>query len=330
MMPSEKKYIPGFDWFKIVGCVLVVAFHVGYFRYFATGFNSPHKIIYAVIPVFFIISGYLCGRNYSRERTVRQAIRYGIPYFVIEFGVVIVRFILIYIRTGRFSPFLFLVHILSCFIVSDSVYGWTLQLWFILMLVYALMINAFVPPGKRRYLIAVFVLLRMLLVLGDKSISQFFEQVLSAFPMIGQAFRVEKLAADMLKALDRFLTGVLFTTIGFEIVSWPARPGFYLLPALPFALFEAFVCRLNIASTLLAVALFFWVRQLPGQFLYPYHAQISVFSVIMFFSHMLEIRILRLFIDGKAVRFLLVIIINLVLTAVYGNVRRMKREAPSL
>ncbi len=95
-------------------------------------------------------------------------------------------------------------------------------------------------------------------------------------------------------------------------------------------MFEFFVCPLNITSVLLSVALFFWVRQLPGQFLYPYHRQISIFSVLVYFLHMFELWLFRFITDSTVVSFLLVIILNLVLTAVVVNVRRMTREALAL
>lgn len=309
---QAEKFIPGFDWFRIVGCILVAATHYGFFRYFYDNYNSLYLILSEGVPVFFIISGYLCGREFSRQRAIKHAVRYGIIYFVLEISIQILYFARLSLQTGEIHLLDFLANVVRCFVLETSKMNLLRQLWFLHALICSLVLNAFMTPRTRRFVLAAVFILRIALAqIGDERITLFYEHILAALPLRWHIIHAEELT----KTLGRFLTGFLFTTIGFDIKTWHVKVAHLLLLSLPFAVFEAFVYPLNLTVVFLSIALFFWLKQLQGQFLYPYHTQISLFSVLMYFLHMAEKKIFSFFTDSAILSFLLVILVNLMLTA---------------
>ena len=309
---SEKNYIPGFDLFRIVGCILVVATHHRFFRYYYDNMNTAYKLLSEGIPVFFIISGYLSGRCFSRQRVFRQIIRYAIPYFFVEFTMQVVFFSKLFIETGENHLLGFAANILRCFVIDNDQIGITGQLWFILALLYAFFLNAWMTGRARKAVIFSVIILRTILaVLGEKNLIDWSAKLLEFIPLAGHVFRDE----EIVRILNRFLAGLLFTTIGFDIGTWKVKPVYILLVGLIFCVLEICIYYLNIAVVFLSVALFYGIKALLGQSFIPIHLEISLFSVMMYFLHMVEKHAFYRFgVKYSLVSFLLVIVTNMLLT----------------
>ena len=322
MSISKENYIPGFDWFRIVGSVLVVAAHQQFFVYFYNHINTIYNVLSAGVPVFFIISGYLCGRDYSKKSILKQALRYGIPYLLIEFGMEIYYFSKLSLITGENHFLGFMANIMRCFIIDNNEMGLTGAMWFILALVYALLLNAIMTPGTRKIVIVAVILFQAVLVfLGETTVTLWFEQLLDSLPLLGYIIHAEEVHS----VLNHFLTGVLFTTVGLDLRNWKIKPIVFLFAGFFIGFFEVTVCYLNLAVVFLSVALFYGVKRIPGQFLRPYHLEISTFSVSMYFLHMAEKRVFFLCgLDDAVIGFLFIIFTNLLITLVVSKVIRKR------
>ncbi len=308
---KKSNYIPGFDWVRIVGSILVVLTHHGLFAYIEESYHALYMLLSGVVPIFFIMSGYLSGRHFSRRRILKQVIKYGAVYMFIETGIVLYMHLCDRVTFGWFSWVGFIVYSLKCLI---KFHPWTHQLWFIPALLYSMIINAFLKGKGRKIAIAVSALLMVFytLVGGDYWIS-LYEGILGHLPLFGMVFK----ANEIHQIIWFFIFGFLFTTIGFELPNMDLKPVRLLAIAGPLALFELLVKYLGAARILLSVALFCGVKKLPGKFLYKYHTEISVFSGTMFFMHTLEQRFIWAFIsDNRAVSILLIISTHLLLAAV--------------
>lgn len=303
-----------------MGCIIVAASHYGFFQFFTENYRTLFRGLSGVVPVFFIISGYLCGREFSVKRVLRQAYKYGVVYLIIEIGMEIIYFTKIFFKTGEIHFPGFIANVLRCFVMDNNEMGWTGQLWFLLVLTYSLILNAFFPPKSRRAVIAAVLSLRVALALFEgEAVTAFFELLLKTVPLVGRVIHVE----ETNWILVNFLTGLLFTTIGFDIKTWRVRPISFFLIALPFSVFGVLTHHPGIVAAFLSIAHFYWIKQLPGRFLRPYHAQISLFSVLMYFLHMLEKQIFGIFTDNALLSFVLVIILNLLLTALITGIKRI-------
>ena len=324
MILSKEKYIPGFDWFRIIGSILVAAAHQGFFVLYYEQFPRAYRVLSTGVPVFFIMSGYLSGREYSVERLIRQILRYGIPYLVIEFTMEVVHFSKLYFETGEAHYLGFLANLARCFVLDNNELGFTGPLWFILALVYALLLNALVAPKYRKILIvSLLTLCTIVTFIGEETVLAGAAHVLELFPLLGRVFHAEELP----RILNRFLTGALFTTIGFDIASWKLKPICYFIIGVLFGIFEISVCYLNLAVVFLSIALFFGIRALPGQVLRPFHMDISLFSVLMFFLHILEGQMIYQYCTENAqLCFLLILAINLLLAVLITSIIRIRQS----
>jgi len=326
MSIAKGNYIPGFDWFRIIGSILVVATHLSFFRYFLDNMNTAYKVLSEGIPVFFIISGYLAGRQFSKKRIFGQIIRYGIPYLVIVSGVQVLSFIRVYMKTGEAHFQDLITNILCCFMTVHT--GYIVALWFIRVLIFAFLLNIWMTPNIRKIAIILLIVLRTIFVfLGADTMTAESTGLLERFSLWGRVLEAE----DVYRGLNHFLTGLLFTTVGFDITTWKAKPIHMLIVGLLFAMFEVFVCYLNIAVVFLSIALFYGIKELPGQFLRPFHMEISLFSVFMYFLHMFEKgAFYRCGVKNRVISFALIIITNALLTFLTAYVIKNRGKRVSI
>ena len=307
----ESSYIPGFDWVRIIGSILVAVTHCGVFMYFYNNTSQFYQLFSLLIPVFFIMSGYLRERSFSRQAVYSQVLKYGAIYLAVNSLAVIYTHINALARFGEFSWTGLIVNLFKGFVCrSDDAY----QLWFIPALLYPMLLNAFLDKKGRRIVIVISAALIIAKeIIGNDVLEEEIGNVLSSLPIIGKIFYAQELS----RMWRHLLAGSLYTTIGFEIDSWRLKPLALILSAIPVAFLEFHTGHIVISPFLLSIALFLIVKKLPGHFMYPYHAAISLFSGMLYFLHRFEYIFIRGFItDSISLTILLIIAFNLVVTIV--------------
>lgn len=74
---------------------------------------------------------------------------------------------------------------------------------------------------------------------------------------------------------------------------------------------------------------FYWLKGLPGRFLYPYHFEISVFAGSLYFLHLIvKLMLDHLFPGHTLIKILCTIVFCLFLTLVVSYLSRRKKAAP--
>ena len=321
---KEAQFIPGFDWLRIFGSILVVVTHYAVFHQVYVDHPLVYRMLSFVVPAFFIMSGYLCSVGFSRKRVFKQVIKYGSIYLAISFLLVLYgRIMVCVVDGGQFKVHRLILNFLKCFVHRNQLSG---QLWFILALLYPMLLNAFLDGKARRIVIAIGAVFFILNEsAGFDAITGVCTRLTASFPRITKVFTASELAY----VWSRLWTGLLFTTIGFDIGSWRIKPVYLLLAAVPFAALDLWVHYTGITAILLSIAFFYWLKGLPGRFLYPYHFEISVFAGLMYFLHMIEKLMLDYFVPENAlVKILYTIGFNLAITIVVSYLSRRKKAAP--
>lgn len=317
----ESGYIPGFDWVRIIGSILVAMTHCGVFMYFYNNTSQLYQLFSILIPVFFIMSGYLRKRSFSRKAVYSQVLKYGTIYLAINSLAVIYSHINAFVHFGEFSWTGLIVNILKGFVCRcEDAY----QLWFIPALLYPMLLNAFLDKKGRRIVIvisAAFIIATE--IIGNDVLEGEIERILSFLPLIGKIFY----AHELLGMWRHLLIGTLYTTIGFDIDSWRLKPLPLILSAIPVAFLEFHTGHIVISPFLLSLTLFLVVKKLPGHFMYPYHAEISLFSGMMYFLHIFEYIFIKRFITNSIpLTVLLIIVFNLVVTIVVFHFINIGKE----
>jgi hypothetical protein len=321
---KEAQFIPGFDWLRIIGSILVVVTHYAVFNQVYVDHPLVYRMLSFMIPAFFIMSGYLGSVGFSRKRVFKQVIKYGAIYLAISFLLVLYgRIMVCVVDGGQFKVHRLVINFLKCFVYHNPL---SMHLWFIPALLYPMILNAFLDGKARRIVIAIGAAVVILNEsAGLDTITGFFTRVTADFPLVTKMFT----ASELTSLWRRLWTGLLFTTIGFDIGTWRIKPVFILLAAVPFAALDLWVHYTGITAILLSIAFFYWLKGLPGRFLYPYHFEISVFAGLMYFLHMIEKLLLDYSVPGNTlVKILYTIGINLVITLVISCLYRRKKAAP--
>lgn len=319
---KESQYIPGFDWVRIFGSILVVAAHLPFPHRLAAASPSASRVFSFLIPVFFIMSGFLSSRGFSKERVFRKVLKYGAIYLAIQFFLVFYTHTAEVFRCGQFSTSRLGIDLLKSFIFRHQ---YARQLWFIPALLYPTLLNAYLNSRKRRILIAVTTILLILTELvGTNRFLQFYEALRATAPWLGSMFE----AWELYHIHSHALIGLLFTTIGFDIDTWRVKPGYLLAAAIPMAVFELSVQYLGVASILLSTALFCLIKSLPGRFMFPYHTEISVFAGTMYFLHLFVIILLqKSAVMDPTTNIVIVISFSILITlSVSPLIQKMKRD----
>lgn len=307
---------------RIFGSILVVIAHFKVFDPGIAAHPQAYRMLRVLVPAFFIMSGFLCARSFSKERVFRQVIRYGAIYLAIQFFLVFWVHASTYMKSGTLSGLG--VDLLKALVHRHE---YARQLWFIPALLYPMLLNAFLDSSlKRRIVIgvaAVFFLFTQ--TVGWEPIVQFFETRAASDPSTARFFT----PVDLYLLLLFYSMGLLFTTIGFDISTWKIRPVHLLVAAVPVVLLEVFVRYIGLTPILLSILCFEGIKRLPGAWMYPYHFEISVFSGAMYFLHFFGIILIQKYITLNVfVGVLLVTAANILITlAASYFVRRRKERA---
>ena len=321
---KESQFIPGFDWMRIFGSILVVLTHYGVFDNNLAGIPPLFMMLFFTVLTFFIMSGYLASAGFSKERVFKQVIKYGSIYLAISFLLVLYgRIMVCVVDGGQFKVHRLIINFLKCFVYRHPL---SRQLWFIPALLYPMILNAFLNGKTRRIVIAIGAAVVILNEsVGIDGITGPFTRLTASFPLVTKVFTASELAY----AWRRFWTGLLFTTIGFDIGTWRIKPVYLLLAAVPFAALDLWVHYTGVTAILLSIVFFYWLKGLPGRFLYPYHFEISVFAASLFFLHMIvKLMLDHLFSGNTLVKILCTIGFSLFITIVVSFLSRRKKAAP--
>lgn len=307
---TRKNYIPGFDWVRLIGSTLVMASHCGAFQYYSDHYPVLVSILSTFVPVFFLMSGYLSGRRFSKERIKKQVIKYGSIYMLVEIAVHLHVYFEAFLKTGHFDFAHFALRILKR-LVYRSVYSG--HLWFMPVLLYSLIINAFLNSKKRRALIAVSLVLLILIRVDDgKVLLAACEKLRSVSPLLeGESYN-----NSLLSIVQDYLTGLIYTTTGFELVNRRIKATHLLLLLLPSVLFDLTVKYTGVSTLLLSILIFLLVKKLPGSFLFPYHTENSIYAGVTYFLHIVEKSMINHVSNSIFLNILAITAFNLLITAI--------------
>lgn len=307
---------------RLIGSTLVVLAHLHVFgRAYAVS-PTLYRMLGVIVPTFFIMSGYLRKRHFSKERIFKQVIKYGAIYLAVDYCIVLYMHVLEWVDSGQFSITGVAAQMLKGLVCCHS---HALQLWFIPALLYPMILNAFLGDRARKIVIDIAAALFIATsTIGDDRLLHWFNELAGSYPAVGKLIS----GPLLVRRWRHLVTGLLYTTIGFDIDTWKVKPAWLFLAAVPFIVIESLTCYLGVAVILLSILFFYLVKRLPGQFLYPYHLEISLFSCLMYFLHIIEKDLFGLMTDSIPLLFFLIFGFNLAVTwAVSSFIRRKRQEA---
>lgn len=260
-VPRREDYIPGFDWVRLVGSIVVVMSHCGYYDLIKFNAASLYLLLNNVVPVFFLMAGYLIAEKLGDRHYVAGYIKkYALLYLALN----LLRIALYagnHLLIGHDFDLSKVLHALAVLPFNSTM---LVPLWFIPALVWGVLVNA----------------------------------LLYRRPKLLQLVCVLCLAVLLAHALAGYTTayypgrniakGILYVRLGVlrREKKTPLLP--LILIAAALTVFELLVTYLDLAVIALSLVAFEFILRIKGQFLRPYHRQISVFSILTYFLHPLE------------------------------------------
>lgn len=320
---NQNSYIPGFDWVKLLGSMLIVLSH--FYLYGIAGELLSTQVIGImgeVVPVFFMISGYLMyvsvtSRTQPYRYLLRYILKYGLVYFVLSFFSVAAVYLRIYFDMNRFFLKSFLVDL--CTLPFHPPF--MTQLWFIPPLLFGLLVN--VPVWRKGWekpflwiLIPYTLLVIFFSIYGSHLLPiPFFYRFIQwkSFPEF--SYFHMRLARGVLYVYIGMLAAKhrsFFDSLNLSQILLPAST----VPALELTFIKAFgttnLSNLGLTATavLWSTILFLAVLRIKNQCLRRLHPFITVFSGLSYFFHILEANILRPWITDGLLMFVVVSILN--------------------
>ena len=277
----REDYIPGFDWVRLIGSILVVASHCGIFDFFKTSVYPVYLLLNGVVPAFFLMAGYLiAGKLGDRGYVLRYVRKYALLYLASS----LLR-ILLHVFSGLFLRDNFsLRELLTALALLPFKNVYVSALWFMPALIYGVLVNALLRdrPGL---LNAVCVLCAAVIV---------------AHALSGR-LNVQYPVRNIAKGILYLRLGVLRREKPLPL--WPIAAALAVL-----APFELLVRYLDLGVIALSLLVFEGILRLKGGFLRPWRLQIAVFSMLNYFLHPLAQVFLAHFTDFGAGGVLLTIL----------------------
>lgn len=321
----KEAFIPGFDWVRIFGSIIIAMIHYGFFSGFHDSHTDAYRMLGVLVPTFFLMSGHLRSRDSSKEKVIKQVLKYGILYLIVDYiGVFLIQFD-DYQRCGQFDFTGLFINFLKGFVCNN---WYMYHLWFIPALLYPLLLNAFLNHKSRRVVIAIAAVLWILIeVIGQGCILSMIQRFYMAFPLLNKVFFV----SETLSVIRMYVTGFLFTTLGFEICDMKVKLIYPIIAVIILLPLELYAGIIGLAFILLSVLFFLLIKKLPGMFLLPYHSEIYLFSCIMYFFHPLGGRLISAYITTDKLGILIIFtVFSLTVTAAYAYLIRKKTRKPSV
>ncbi|MBQ9083223.1 MAG: acyltransferase [Clostridia bacterium] len=334
---EQKSYIPGFDWLRLVGCTLVVMAHCGMGAFFQNIIPTwLYGLFCEVVPVFFIISGYLMYRSITtKAKPVRYIMsylwKYGGLFVVLNVIAMLIGYIEIYVKTGEWMIRSFFIHVLILPFYEAPMY----QLWFIPALLVGIIVNAFfVLKRKERLGQALILLYTAIIMLW----------CLYGWHITGIPLYEAITSWEHFHLIDYFLTrsarGILYVAMGMwsarhdeQICKLPLQK--LLWPALLITVVDtAVVARwgdpqrvgMTLSVSIWSFILFIGIRRLKGADLQPYHAAITIYSGTMYFLHVFQQKFFMRWTSNNVLIFLGVLLTNALLTWWLTNQMKKRKK----
>ena len=284
----QENYIPGFDWVRLFGSILVVVSHCGFFDFFKSSFYSVYLLFNGIVPVFFLMAGYLIAERLGDRGYVLGYLK---KYALLYLGASMLR-ILPHAASGLFLRGDFsLRELLTVLALLPFKNVYVSAFWFLPALIYGVAVNALLRsrPGA---LNAVCVLCAAVMV---------------AHALSG-CLTVQYPARNIAKGIVYLRLGILRRERRLPL--WPVAAALAVLGP-----FELLVRYLDLAVIALSLLTFEGVLRLKGGFLHPRHLQISIFSMLNYFLHPFWQVLLGYFTDlGKVPVLLIILAVNTLLT----------------
>ena len=319
-------YIAGFDWVKLLGSMLIVAFHT-----WLGAFVIYKKLVvylFGIVLLFFMISGYLMFCSMKRKQKpivymLSYVIKYSLIYILMYLIYYLPKYIGWYIETGIFMWKDLLFVIASSLVKYNALF----QLWFIPPLLCSIVIVSVVfhYNKEKQFLFGLIPLTVCSICLT--TYSDIFRQI----PLLETFYEIN-VSNYILQFLSKIVArGVLFVFAGMWIAKYRERfekwnYKKWILPAVIFSFIEEFVLISKIENTdwidinflviFWTILAFYGILHIRGTSLLKYHKMITIFSGIMYFLHVWEADILiyRIGMSHGFTVFLLITVINIFFT----------------
>lgn len=324
---KEKDYIPGFDWIKLIGSVLIAHYHICGLGFFGDLLPVQFNAVFSeTVPLFFMISGYLMHRALVRKKQpvrhlIHYIMKYGVIYFVMCFLGNSIVYIKVLLQTGEFLWKSLLVDT----VLSPLQMPYIAPLWFLPPLLIGIYINSLLflhhkerSGGKYIFIYTSFVI-----------VCNIYGGNIAHWPMIDRIVSW-KYFGYISFFFSRAARGLVYVYIGMytslyrdrctKQAAWKLLLLGILLAALEIPLMMQYgsdnfgTLAFNFSTIILGVVMLMLILRMKGHFLAPYHKHISLFSVLTFLLHSLQAHSLKDCVPNSLVRFFAVIAMNALLT----------------
>lgn len=279
-----------------------------------------------LVPLFFMISGYLMCRKISRRENPMAYVKsYLMKYLLIYYAVLCIAGLYNYL--GYFSQSgVFMWKSLIVEIVLDpwynSING---QLWFIPPLLLGIFVCSFCYVHHKEKALGVAIAAVTAIFIPIFAYSDTISLLLGT-----EAFYQNKSVLDIMGFISRMLCGVLYTYLGMfvwdkKITILHLMQPWKLCLMVCFTIAEAWLIyhypehlttntALCFSVILWSVFVFLCILEVKNKWIYEYHVPVNIFSGLTFFLHMLEFSLLGKLVDNRVIVFAITTIINAVIT----------------
>lgn len=323
----NQTYIPGFDWIKLLGSMLIALSHM-YLYGVAEEYVDTQTIalLGEVVPVFFMISGYLMYQSITTKQkpyryVFQYLLKYGSVYFILSVFSTAIVYYRIFQDSGIFGLKSFLVDI--CTLPFHQPF--MTQLWFIPPLLIGVLVNTPFWLRKKEKGFAFFLIPYVLLVIIFSVYGKHFAHISTI-----QAITRWQFFPDVAYFLSRSVRGLLYVYIGMWVAKHKTlcqklKLRYGILLALAVTMVEwSLIYRFGsqhlsdlnftISVCIWSSVLFLAILRLKGQCLKKHHAFIAIFSGIMYFFHILELQYLSRWISNGLLLFVVITTLNAILS----------------
>ena len=335
---KERRYIPGFDWARLFGSMLVVLAHTSLNK-LASVLVTPevYAVLGEVVPMFFMMAGFLMYQSITtKEQPFRYMIGYIKRYALIYWAIVFVYYLNSYWGVYEQTHVFHLKSFVADVVLQPFYWPVFIQLWFIPPLLVGIFVNYFIysrqAERKWFWLIAAYALVAMAWYIYGGYIADIpvIQMLLSWKPFVMVDY-----------FLFRSAWGVLYVYIGMWIAkNRDAADGVRLSAAALVAmavmaadlyLMSAWgnsitgVLTFNLSSCIFATLLFLAILRIKGESLKKYRAYVSLFGGLNYFLHVPQMYYLRRWTANGVIQFLIIIAVNALLTAAIVHMKDRKK-----
>ena len=331
---QNRFYIPGFDWIRLLGCMLIALSHA-YLNPLAQQLVPAQvlAVLGEVVPMFFLMSGFLMCRSLTfRNQPFRYVMRYFKRYSVLFIALCFLNnlrvYFQIYTQTNVFYFKSFVADMLLLPFYSPPL----IQLWFIPPLLVGIGLNSYIYLKHLEDKILPYLVVYVLVIMGWHIYGGYFAHLSPVQSLTSWKY---------FRWIDYFIFhsawGILYVFIGMWIfknqdIVHRIKLRLFLLPLMIITAAELFLMfsfsnpisgnlGLNITSCMWSTFFFLGILRIKGNFLEKYHVYISLFSGLMYFLHMSQQFLLKHWTEDGILIFLIITAVNAMLTAAIVKIK---------